>query len=112
MAQIDLTQLLSFEDIFYAEDEVSDLSEDSVSDSDVADGTEAGVTLSDPGFTDLLETNAQILELLQEIHATQTEILVSSQRIEKQNEASISILLIFLVVGMLKIIYKFFKWFF
>jgi len=41
-----------------------------------------------------------------------TLILASELRQEKQNEASISILLIILIVGMLNYVYKFFKMFF
>lgn len=65
------------------------------------------------------ELNAQILVLLQnqqelqtQLLETQEHLLVSNQRLELQNEACISILLIFVIVGLLNYIYKFFKMFF
>lgn len=51
------------------------------------------------------DTSAALLD-------TQQALLASSQRLEQQNEACISILLIFLVVGLLRYIYNFFNMFF
>lgn len=53
-----------------------------------------------------------LLDALQEVSASNQELLVSSQRLELQMEAGISILLIFLVVGLLIYIYKFLRMFF
>ena len=62
----------------------------------------------------LAENNdgAQLLEALNEVAASNQALLVSSQRLELQNETGISILLIFLIVGLLQYIYKFLKMFF
>lgn len=56
--------------------------------------------------------NAQLLEALNEVAESNQALLVSSQRLELQNETGISILLIFLIVGLLQYIYKFLKMFF
>ena len=56
--------------------------------------------------------NTQLLEALNEVAASNQALLVSSQRLELQIEAGISILLIFLIVGLLQYIYKFLKMFF
>lgn len=56
--------------------------------------------------------NAQLLEALNEVAEGSRALLVSSQRLELQNETGISILLIFLIVGLLQYIYKFLKMFF
>lgn len=56
--------------------------------------------------------NTQLLEALNEVAASNQALLVSNQRLELQNETGISILLIFLVVGLLQYIYKFLKMFF
>lgn len=58
------------------------------------------------------EYETELLALLQEVRETQAEVLVSNQRLETQFEACISILLIFMLVGLLNYIYKFFKMFF
>ncbi len=58
------------------------------------------------------ESGADSPEFLQSVQETQALLLESSQRIEVQNEAVISILLIFLIVGLLSYIYRFFKQFF
>lgn len=56
--------------------------------------------------------NTELIELMQAESETIAMLLESNQRIEQQNEACISILLIFLIVGMLNYVYKFFKLFF
>lgn len=56
--------------------------------------------------------NIQLLEALNEVAASNQALLVSNQRLELQNETGISILLIFLIVGLLQYIYKFLKMFF
>ncbi len=56
--------------------------------------------------------NAEVIELLTSIQETQALQLASSQRIEVQFEAVISILLIIVVVGLLHYIYRFLKLFF
>lgn len=56
--------------------------------------------------------NTQLLEAINEVAASNQALLVSSQRLELQIEAGISILLIFLIVGLLQYIYKFLKMFF
>ena len=63
-------------------------------------------------YTGSPEYEGDVLALLQEVQNTQALVLESNQRLELQNEASISILLIFLVVGTLNYIYKFFRMFF
>lgn len=85
----------------------SDLSDDTPAEQEDA-GTEGAMT-SGSGSP---EYGEELLVLLQEIQETQTEILVSQQRQELQFEACISILMIFLIVGLLNYIYKFFKMFF
>lgn len=110
----------SLEDNLNNEDETVLLS---VSSGDAAvSGTIPGTGVDSPYtvyVTGTSETDAQTLELLQSmldnqelLLETQEQVLLSSQRIELQNEASISILLIFLIVGLLNYIYKFFKMFF
>lgn len=56
--------------------------------------------------------NAQLLEALMEVSASNQELLISNQRLELQMETGISILLIFMVVGLLHYIYKFLRMFF
>lgn len=56
--------------------------------------------------------NTQLLEALNEVEASNQALLISNQRLELQNETGISILLIFLVVGLLHYIYKFLRMFF
>lgn len=56
--------------------------------------------------------NTELIVLMQAESETIAMLLESNQRIEQQNEACISILLIFLIVGMLNYVYKFFKLFF
>lgn len=56
--------------------------------------------------------NPELMELLQSVQETESLLLESSTRIELQNEAVISILLIMVVVGMLHYIYRFFRLFF
>lgn len=107
-----------------SEDEAALLS---VSSGDAGTGATYVVYSTDP------ENNAAILEALQGIAETQEQILLyneqilacneqilecnelvlaSNEKAELQNEASISIFLIFLIVGLLNYIYKFFKMFF
>ncbi len=84
---------------------------DVVSAGDVVPGSNvpAGNPLS--GYV-VTESGADSPEFLQSVQETQALLLQSSQRIELQNEAVISILLIFLIVGLLSYIYRFFKLFF
>lgn len=56
--------------------------------------------------------DTQLLEALSEVAESNRELLVSSQRLELQMETGISILLIFMVVGLLHYIYKFLRMFF
>lgn len=56
--------------------------------------------------------DTQLLEALMEVSASNQELLVSNQRLELQMETGISILLIFMVVGLLHYIYKFLRMFF
>lgn len=56
--------------------------------------------------------NTQLLEALNEVAKSNQALLVSNSRLELQMETGISILLIFLVVGLLQYIYKFLKMFF
>ena len=56
--------------------------------------------------------NTQLLEALNEVAASNQALLISNSRLELQMETGISILLIFLVVGLLQYIYKFLKMFF
>lgn len=56
--------------------------------------------------------NAALLAALTEVAVSNRELLVSSQRLELQMETGISILLIFMVVGLLHYIYKFLRMFF
>lgn len=56
--------------------------------------------------------NTQLLEALNEVEASNQALLISNQRLELQMETGISILLIFLVVGLLHYIYKFLRMFF
>lgn len=56
--------------------------------------------------------NTQLLEALNEVAESNQALLVSNSRLELQMETGISILLIFLVVGLLQYIYKFLKMFF
>lgn len=60
----------------------------------------------------LAENDTQLLESLSEVAAINQELLVSNQRLELQMETGISILLIFMVVGLLHYIYKFLRMFF
>lgn len=60
----------------------------------------------------LAENDTQLLESLSEMAAISQELLVSNQRLELQMETGISILLIFMVVGLLHYIYKFLRMFF
>lgn len=60
----------------------------------------------------LAENDTQLLESLSEVAAINQELLVSNQRLELQMETGISILLIFMVVGLLHYIYKFLRIFF
>lgn len=85
----------------------SELSEDSPADFE-GTGTDSPYTV----FVGSSEYEAELQALLQEVRDTQAEILVSEQRQELQFEACISILMIFLMVGLLNYIYKFFKMFF
>lgn len=59
-----------------------------------------------------VDADADSLEFLQSVQEIQVLLLESSQRIELQNEAVISILLIFLIVGLLSYVYRFFRLFF
>ncbi len=66
-------------------------------------------------YLQLLAENSddtQLLEALNEVAESNWALLVSSRRLELQNETGISILLIFLIVGLLQYIYKFLKMFF
>lgn len=66
-------------------------------------------------YLQLLAENSddtQLLEALSEVAESNRALLVSSRRLELQNETGISILLIFLIVGLLQYIYKFLKMFF
>lgn len=56
--------------------------------------------------------DTQLLEALMEVSASNQELLISNQRLELQMETGISILLIFMVVGLLHYIYKFLRMFF
>lgn len=56
--------------------------------------------------------NTQLLEALNEVAESNQALLVSNSRLELQMETGISILLIFLVVGLLHYIYKFLRMFF
>lgn len=56
--------------------------------------------------------NTQLLEALNEVAESNQALLVSNSRLELQMETGISILLIFLIVGLLQYIYKFLKMFF
>lgn len=56
--------------------------------------------------------NTELLELLREVSASNQALLESNSRLELQMEAGISILLIFLIVGLLNYIYKFLRMFF
>ncbi len=56
--------------------------------------------------------NAELLEALREVSASNQALLESNSRLELQMEAGISILLIFLIVGLLNYIYKFLRMFF
>ena len=56
--------------------------------------------------------DTQLLEALMEVSASNQELLVSNQRLELQMETGISILLIFMIVGLLHYIYKFLRMFF
>lgn len=56
--------------------------------------------------------DTDLLEVLQEVSESNQELLISNQRLELQMEAGISILLIFLIVGLLNYIYKFLRMFF
>ena len=56
--------------------------------------------------------NAALLAALTEVAVSNRELLVSSQRLELQMETGISILLIFMIVGLLHYIYKFLRMFF
>lgn len=76
------------------------------------DSGDTGTDSPSAVYTGSPENEAELLTLLQEVKETQAQVLVSTQRLELQFEACISILLIFLVVGLLNYIYKFFKMFF
>ena len=87
------------------------------SDSELSDDTPAESERSGSGstyvvYTGSSEYEAELLALLQDVKEIQAEILVSEQRQELQFEACISILMIFMIVGLLNYIYKFFKMFF
>lgn len=69
---------------------------------------EAGSDLT----SSIVYDNTEVIELLTSIQETQALQLASSQRIEVQLEAVISILLIIVVVGLLYYIYRFLKLFF
>ena len=56
--------------------------------------------------------NTQLLEALNEVAESNQALLISNSRLELQMETGISILLIFLIVGLLQYIYKFLKMFF
>lgn len=56
--------------------------------------------------------DTQLLEALMEVSASNQELLISNQRLELQMETGISILLIFMIVGLLHYIYKFLRMFF
>lgn len=87
-------------------DSGSELSEDTPAESEDS-GTDSPYAVSGT-----LENETEILALLQEVEETQAEMLLSAQRQEAQFEACISILMIFMIVGLLNYIYKFFKMFF
>lgn len=80
----------------------------------VSSGDAAGTGTDSPYvvYTGSPEYETEALALLQDVQATQALVLASNQRLELQFEACISVLLIFLVVGLLNYIYKFFKMFF
>lgn len=84
--------------------------EDAVSAGDAVPG--GSVPAGNPLSGVVTESDADSLEFLQSVQETQTLLLESSQRIEVQNEAVISILLIFLIVGLCSYSYRFFKLFF
>lgn len=56
--------------------------------------------------------NTQLLEALLKVADSNQALLISNSRLELQMETGISILLIFLVVGLLHYIYKFLRIFF
>lgn len=56
--------------------------------------------------------NTQLLDALNEVAESNQALLVSNSRLELQMETGISILLIFLIVGLLHYIYKFLRMFF
>ena len=56
--------------------------------------------------------NTQLLEALNEVAESNQALLISNSRLELQMETGISILLIFLIVGLLHYIYKFLRMFF
>lgn len=56
--------------------------------------------------------DTDLLEVLQEVSESNQELLISNQRLELQMETGISILLIFMIVGLLHYIYKFLRMFF
>jgi cobalamin biosynthesis Mg chelatase CobN len=98
------------------ETEESTKEESSVSDGDSSSSGEtpssSGQTVKETTVSYEFSDNPELAEILAAIHETQTLQLESSNRIESQNEAVISILLIILVVGLLHYIYRFFKLFF
>lgn len=73
---------------------------------------DAGTDIPYTVYTSSPEFETELLTLLEDVRETQTMVLESNQRLELQNEASISIFIIFMVVGLLNYIYKFFKMFF
>ena len=56
--------------------------------------------------------NTQLLDALNEVAESNQALLISNSRLELQMETGISILLIFLIVGLLHYIYKFLRMFF
>lgn len=89
-------------------DSDSELSEDTPTESEEITGTAEPYSAG----TGSSVYDAELLVLLQEVKETQAQVLVSAQRQEAQFEACISILMIFMIVGLLNYIYKFFKMFF
>ena len=92
----------------------SGFSESTVSSGDpVSSGDTSSGNVVTPGSALYSDTdNPELTELFVSFQETQSLLLESSQRIESQLEAVISIFLIILVVGLLHYIYRFFKLFF
>lgn len=60
----------------------------------------------------VVSSDPELVELMTEQNTLCAELVASNARIESQLEACISILLIFVIVGLLNYVYKFFKMFF